>query len=300
MKNASLYGNEISPPPPCLLCGGNEWKIRSGKVRDNAHLRILECVSCGLVRLSSFDHIDDSFYQDSGMHKSSEINKLTLDVVAWLKDSESEDSKRFERYKEMIRNKDILDFGCGAGGFLLKARDIATTVYGIELENKLRSHFQQNKLRVCHDLDDYDTRADYIFMFHVLEHIKDPFGLLDKLKQKLKPDGKIIIEVPSADDALFTLYQSKAFSEFTYWSPHLYLYNSNTLAMLAKKAGLTILAIRQEQRYPLSNHLYWLSHGLPGGHSQWTFLNTPELESAYESALAALGKCDTIVGYFCL
>jgi hypothetical protein len=110
-------------------------------------------------------------------------------------------------------------------------------------------------------------------------------------------DG-LIIEVPNADDVLLTLYKNKAFSCFTYWSPHLYLYTTSTLRMLAKKVGLHTEAIQQEQRYPLSNHLYWLAEGKPGGHIQWNFLNNPVLETAYKHTLASVGKCDTIVGYF--
>jgi hypothetical protein len=75
------------------------------------------------------------------------------------------------------------------------------------------------------------------------------------------------------------------------------LYNAATLAILAKKAGLEVEAVQQTQRYPLSNHLYWLAAGKPGGHLRWNFLNDPALEDAYRHALSSLGKCDTIVGY---
>jgi hypothetical protein len=46
----------------------------------------------------------------------------------------------------------------------------------------------------------------------------------------------------------------------------------------------------------LSNHLHWLVNGRPGGHQKWHFLDSPELHAAYEKQLAAIGKCDTIVG----
>ena len=41
----------------CYLCSGTEFHKRPGSVRDNPDLEILECASCGLVCLSSFDHI---------------------------------------------------------------------------------------------------------------------------------------------------------------------------------------------------------------------------------------------------
>ena len=59
-----------------------------------------------------------------------------------------------------------------------------------------------------------------------------------------------------------------------------------------------MINIEQFQRYPLSNHLYWLSHGKPGGHELWNFLNNKNLAKSYENELSKLGKCDTIIGFF--
>jgi 2-polyprenyl-3-methyl-5-hydroxy-6-metoxy-1,4-benzoquinol methylase len=281
-------------PSTCILCGGTEAARREGKVRDNDTLEIFECSNCGLVFLSSTNHVDETFYENSKMHDSE--NKF--DIESWVKDTAFDDDRRFKLYSEMIKNKDILDFGCGTGGFLLRAKKTARQVYGIELEKRLVPYFLANDLTVCQDIRDFDHTVDYIFLFHVLEHIKDPFTILEALREKLKPGGQLIIEVPNADDALLTLYRNKAFSCFTYWSPHLYLYNASTLYMLAKKLGFKTEAIRQEQRYPLANHLYWLAEGKPGGHIRWNFLNNSVLEHAYKNVLASIGKCDTIVGYF--
>jgi len=135
-------------------------------------------------------------------------------------------------------------------------------------------------------------------MFHVLEHINDPLKLLDKIKSKISDGGRVIIETPNSDDALLTLYGSDSFSNFTYWSPHLFLYNVRTLSDLMKTAGYKINYIKQFQRYSLSNHLYWLSNNKPGGHQEWSFLDSEELYGAYSSALGKINRCDTIIGSF--
>jgi hypothetical protein len=132
-------------------------------------------------------------------------------------------------------------------------------------------------------------------MFHVLEHIPDPRSVLEQLSTMLTSGGQIVVEVPNADDALLTLYHSEPFAHFTYWSCHLFLYTAQTLKMLFSQVNLKINYIRQIQRYPLSNHLYWLANGKPGGHEKWHFLDSPELRAAYEKQLAAIGKCDTLV-----
>jgi hypothetical protein len=111
--------------------------------------------------------------------------------------------------------------------------------------------------------------------------LQDPRKILAELGDLLGPKARLIVEVPSADDALLTLYDCDAFQRFTYWSQHLFLFNASTLMLLAKQAGLRVIATQHYQRYPLSNHLYWLSQGKPGGHQLWSFLDTTELSQAY-------------------
>ena len=138
---------------------------------------------------------------------------------------------------------------------------------------------------------------DLITAFHVVEHLSDPIAVLKTLAAKLSKNGRMIVEVPSSEDALLTLYDSSAFQHFTYWSQHLFLFNAETLRRLAKQAGLRIVSIQQYQRYPLSNHLHWLSQGKPGGHKKWAFLDSPELKTAYANALASVAKCDTLIAH---
>ncbi len=278
----------------CYLCGPQKIIKRPGTVRDNPELEILECASCGLVFFSSLDHIKDGFYESSGMH-----GKEILDIQDWLRDTEGDDKRRFKYLESLLPNSKLLDYGCGVGGFLLNARELTETAHGVELESRLKNYFQNHGLTVFKNTSDIpnDIRGGYdiITMFHVLEHIPDPKSILDELSKMLADGGQIIIEVPSANDALLTLYSSEPFSNFTYWSCHLFLYTAKALQILFDQANLKVNYIKQIQRYPLSNHLHWLANGKPGGHQEWNFLDSPELHTKYEKQLAAIGKCDTII-----
>jgi hypothetical protein len=132
----------------------------------------------------------------------------------------------------------------------------------------------------------------------VLEHLPDPRATLRELARLLAKRGRLVVEVPSSEDALLTLYNNDAFQRFTYWSQHLFMFSAETLRRLALQAGLRVVSIQQFQRYPLCNHLHWLSRNRPGGHNKWPFLDIPALNEAYASSLAAIGKCDTLIGYF--
>jgi len=278
----------------CYLCKGKKFKLRKGTVRDNPNLKVIECVSCGLVFLSSFYHIYDSFYESGKMHSG----EIDTDINVWLRETAWDDYRRFYYHRRLIENKSVLDFGCGTGGFLLLAKSVASRVVGIEPEVRLKAYFEEKQINVFSDINELSENFDIITLFHVLEHIADPISLLNRLKKNLNKEGHLIVEVPNANDALLTVYESDAFSKFTYWSCHLFLFTADTLSMLAKKAGLKMNYIKQIQRYPLSNHLYWLAKGKPGGHKEWHFLDSEELHKAYEKQLASIGVCDTILGSF--
>ena len=273
----------------CSLCNSQTLKKRSGSVRDSKNLEIFECLDCGLVFLSEDSHIDDKFYEDSNMHQDFDFNK-------WKNETLVDDMRRFKFLENSLINKKILDFGSGNGGFLKFAKDISKKVLGVELEKAVISHYKEEKIPLENDLNNINEKFDLITSFHVIEHIKEPLEILEKLSNLLEENGKLIIEVPNANDALLTIYENEAFSHFTYWSCHLYLYTRHTLELLAKKAGLEVEFIKHIQRYPLSNHLYWLSKNKSGGHEKWSnFLDSEELSKAYENQLASLGATDTII-----
>ena len=277
----------------CYLCKSSHFITRKGQVRDSPAMKILQCDNCGLVTLSATEHIAAGFYENSGMHGAEPVS-----MEAWLKDTEWNDQRCFEMIKAMLPNRRLLDFGCGAAGFLHRAQTLAAEVTGVELEARVKEHWL-GKLNIASSIEavDVETDFDLITAFHVVEHLPDPRAMLSSLAKRLQPGGRMIVEVPSAEDALLTLYDCNAFQHFTYWSQHLFLFNATTLDILARQAGLKVTAIQHYQRYPLSNHLYWLSKGQPGGHQRWTFLDTPEMSGAYASALAAAGKTDTLIAY---
>ncbi len=260
-------------------------------MRDAPSLRILECATCGLVTLGSHDHISAGHYEGSGMHGAAPPS-----IEAWLRETEIDDGRRFEMLKTALVNRKVLDFGCGAGGFVCRAQEVAAVASGVEPERRVHDHWR-GVLTLHDSLESVDSTYDVITAFHVLEHLPDPRRMLSALGAHLAADGRLIVEVPNADDALLTLFDCEAFQCFTYWSQHLFLFTVETLRRLVGQAGLRIVSLQQFQRYPLSNHLHWLSRELPGGHRKWSFLDTAALREAYAASLAAIGRCDTLIAH---
>ena len=153
----------------CYLCGGFDFDKRRGNPRDNKLIDVLECKNCGLVFLSDFEHIDDKFYEESGMHK--ELFQPNT-MAEWLEETKGDDLRRIKQHKSRLINKNVLDFGCGNGGFLKGIKQFSNKVVGIELEKRVKNYWDGI---IDINLSIEETLAnknyfDVITLFHVLEH----------------------------------------------------------------------------------------------------------------------------------
>ena len=280
---------ESSENKKCYICGSSEIEDTGYSLRDDETIKVLRCKRCSLVFLSSFEHINKDFYKDGKMHSGN------FDHKRWLEASYDDDRRRFLMLKKIIKGKKLLDFGCGAGGFLMMAKDYASKVAGVEKQDALRALFNEKNMDIFDNPDEIHDKFDVITMFHVLEHLPDPKSVIKELLNKLKDDGKLIIEVPNEDDALLSLYACKKFADFTHWSCHLYSFNRKTLKKLLEDTRIEINYIKPVQRYGFANHLYWLLRGEKGGHNVWKKLDNPVLNFFYKNFLKLISKTDTLV-----
>lgn len=212
----------------------------------------------------------------------------------WVKETQMDDDRRYQTLIEVCKGKHVLEFGCGNGGFLRRIRNVAASVTGIELMDEARKILQTEGIAVHKLLKDVDRKYDVICMFMVIEHLNYPDDILQQLYDVLNRNGMLICETVNARDALISKYNSTAFMDFTYWSEHVFLFNSDTLEKLLRRNGFETKWNTQIQRYSLANHLYWLSMGKPGGHMKWIEFNEPKLNDAYAEKLAELEIADTL------
>jgi 2-polyprenyl-3-methyl-5-hydroxy-6-metoxy-1,4-benzoquinol methylase len=270
----------------CYICGNTDPILWIKGVRTDKNLKVYECSNCGLRFLSSLDHISLEYYKNYNAELKKDDANDTMETV--------DTDRRIETYKEVFRNRSILDVGCGKGAFLeaLLHQDITLDLAGVEPNQEIEKNIPNKIFSSFEELG--DLKFDYITLFHVLEHISDPIPFLNDLQHNLSENGQIVIEVPNVQDALLSIYCSEAYNKFYYTPWHLYYYNDSSIQKLIKQTNYKIEYIKHIQRYPLSNHLFWLAHEKPGGHLQWCFLDTTELNQKYSNTLARLGATDTL------
>lgn len=205
---------------------------------------------------------------------------------------------RLERVIGELKPEDeILEIGCSVGYFMSVAAEKVKAVYGTEWDQKAQQYIREKidrpNLFVGNNPEEFQKQFDKIFMFHVLEHIEKPISFLENLKKLLKPGGKIYIEVPNVDDVLVKTYQCDAFKDYYYKKAHLYNFNEKGLSYVFEHAGFQY-EMDFIQRYDLSNHLYWLGTGLPGGMGKYQEVLGTTVNDEYIKALKKSKQTDTL------
>lgn len=151
--------------------------------------------------------------------------------------------KRFPQYKE---NGVVLDIGCGSGSYLSFLKFHGWKVVGVDLSSKAAKSAKKNFdidviVGDISDLSFPRKNFDRINMSHVLEHVTNPTSTLERVRDLLKDDGSLYIEVPNCES-----YSCKVTKQ--YWFPwetprHLFLFSPATLTRQIEAAGLQIIDI---------------------------------------------------------
>lgn len=141
-----------------------------------------------------------------------------------------------ERILDLPASSNILEAGCGTGGNLKMlssfgrldafeyneaARDIA----------KEKSGFDIPFGALPENIPFKDTKYDLICLFDVLEHIKEDQETLTALKDRLKPQGRILITVP-AFQWLWSKHDER--------HHHFRRYTKKSLSSVATQAGMRV------------------------------------------------------------
>ena len=263
------------------------------RVRDRDDISIMRCKKSGVIFTSTSEHMDMSHYSEKVEfpHYWKEENRKKA-----LIDSFEDDSRRKNQFLALISNKKWLDVGTGAGGVLDLLEPVAERVVAVEPQQRALESLKKENYEAYSDISEvpYDD-FDIITLFHVFEHLTDPLDLLKTAYDKLKAGGKIIIEVPHANDFLFSFLDLEEFKKFTFWSEHLVLHNRYSLNALLDEVNFKNIVISGFQRYNLANHLHWLKEKQPSGHIKWSMLSTDQLDNAYSSMLEKIDRTDTII-----
>lgn len=287
----------------CTLCGSEEITYIPNRIRNDNEgvFKMYRCNCCETHFLyprpqetELQEYYDGTFREE--VHTESYYDSATLDGVyqRFLPEAKA----RVNRVsKELDKEDEVLEIGCSVGYFLDTVSERVKSVCGTEWDKKaqyyIKNRLNNPNVSVSDNPEDFNKKFDKIFMFHVLEHIEEPITFLKNKKNVLKPQGKVYIEVPNVDDILVRTYSCDAFKNYYYKKAHLYNFNEKGLAYIFENAGYQY-HIDFIQRYDLSNHLYWLAKGLPGGKRKYADILGNAVNEEYIKSLIMNKQTDTL------
>lgn len=206
---------------------------------------------------------------------------------------------RFAKIRDIfVEANSVLEVGAADGSFLAFLRTHFPDMPLAAIEPDESTRAARDAIAGLQQFPTLDAAAanglgvDVICLFHVFEHLADPASWLAAAKRLLVPGGRIVIEVPSLDDPLLSLYKSDAYLEFYFQRQHPFVYSAASLRRVLEHNGFAAELVPY-QRYGLENHLTWLTEGRPGGGAELRAIFA-DSEVGYTTVLERRGLTDTV------
>ncbi len=233
----------------CPCCGQkNIASVLSAEDYTVSHERfeIWECSDCTIrftQRVPGLNEIG-SYYQSENYISHSDTSKGLINKLYHKVRNRTLIKKR--NMIKKVTGKyagSILDVGCGTGAFLNTMQQFGWQVTGLEPDENARK-----KAKELYNLDLESAEKlfslpgdsyDAITMWHVLEHVHELHSYINKLRELLKPGGKLFIAVPN-----YISYDAKVYKEFwaAYDVPrHLYHFSPTSMRALLSMHNIEVV-----------------------------------------------------------
>lgn len=250
----------------CYFCGENACTDfvtgQDDLTGKPGSFRFVTCDACGLAYQNprlNVERIKDYYDDEYISHRK----KTDWGVLTWfynrgMEKHDRQKDKLASRYVSLDRDSEVLDVGCGAGTFLTRMRErYGAKISGVDFKDL--SHlpgFDQIEFHcgLFYEQDLAEQRFDLVTMWHFLEHDYDPIRTLQTAGSLLKPDGRLVIEVPRLDCVSFRMYRER-------WPglqapQHTVLYNREMLLKVVEKSGLEVVDYLPYGAFPSYFYLF--------------------------------------------
>lgn len=223
----------------CSFCRATTFK-RKGKngTGERLHGQVVQCAQCGLLFVNPIadDPSRQRYYENYGdLHPPTDqmLEKAQRNAAQWSSKVSPVDRRCF------------LDIGAGAGVMMLAFQKAGWEVYGVEL-SRTAIEYARTRLGLytiqesSADNAQYPEKSfDLINFWHVIEHVRDPFSLLQRIARWLKPGGILHLGTPFPE-SLDVKLRSWVSGYYGLGDDHTYAFPKHTLKHMVLKAGLVI------------------------------------------------------------
>ena len=281
----------------CPLCDLQTKLVYKLPKNSGNEFGIVGCPNCGLLRALPIPEIESikalyterppqDLFEEAEVFSSPLLTKLkdSLIISPLIKWVRSELS-RADKPK-------LLDIGCATGWITAVARRFGFEAIGLEANPYLADVAREKyglevKEGFLEDLE-ISQVFDAVCMFHVLEHLTNPLGVLRKIRSILKANGVLLAVVPNGGSLGVSI-----FKRYYNWSlpHHVSFFTPRSIQIAYEKAGFKVLSLRHLPSPPI---LWYSFHNLMKSRSYlqklFGFLKNPYVNNAVFTPPAFVGK----------
>ena len=224
---------------------------------------ITKCTFCGLTQVVPMPTAREiaSFYHEDLDHFAPYIEQIevhreyfrkTLQTVIPAKAGIRVSSTKPKPIPDQVGNdRRLLDIGCAMGVFLEEAKKIGFRVQGTDVSADAVAYCRKKGLRVTRPGLERGP-FDVITAFEVIEHERDPLGMMQRIYSLLKKNGIGVLTTPNHASIWRTL-MGKWWVGYHH-PEHVTFWDTGSLTFLMKKAGFKNIVIRRDtpRPFPLS------------------------------------------------
>lgn len=284
-------GDRLTTFSACPLCqsiAGHFREITAQGEHFSGEVATI-CLRCGLVFLNPrlSDRALDDYYRSNAF--SQDVRGASTPNAAAIAYRDMRAQRRWNFLKEALpASAACLEIGCSSGNFLNILAKNGYTVTGIDPSDGYAAYARNTGLNVIsgnfpENLPD-GLHYDVIFVFHVLEHVANPLGMLQAIRQHLNTDGYFVLEYPD-----IALAAQRLFLPPTYFhKAHLYDFSLVALTALLAQAGFVVDQVFYEiKEMPYDRNVLLVARtATPHGADEWQSAQANNLHNALRRKLA--------------
>lgn len=239
---------------------------------------VVRCRSCGLFYLQPMPRLTPAQYD-----RLYDLAYFQPRTARWNERRQEDGASRLYEINKLIGSQgELLEIGCGQGGFLAMAQEWGYECRGLEVSEPLAQVARHNSgvpvdVGPLEEIRYAPSRFSAIYMDSVLEHVPRPGNFLREAARILHPGGVIYVVVPN-EDSLFSQVrgitralrgQNRRLTAFS--SPYHWIgYNRHSLVECLQRAGFEpmftkVLHGREEiWKYPGRSRSWkwWVLHAI--------------------------------------
>jgi len=251
------------PSAACTACGGAMAPflrtLDYNRGPGDEVFEYLRCTRCAFATLANIP-ADLSRHYVAGYH-------LLPENDAALEAGVAHDQYKIDLVRQFVPTGRLLEIGPSWGAFCLLAKRAGFAVEAIEMDRACCDFLEQRiGVRVICRTDEAEALRegaplDVIAAWHVMEHLKDPWRLLQAAAQRLAPGGVLVLALPNPHAMQFKMLGR-------YWAHvdaprHLHLIPPKVLRTRAESAGLVQELCTTRDAGSLRWNAFGWQHSLP-------------------------------------